>query len=140
MRKESGISIIALLIVVVILAVLIGVTIHFGRGAIDKAKVEDIKTDMISIKTRAKIVADEYNYKDIEELKGTLVEDEATLSKLNIEKGYMWDRDTLNDQGLQTIEANKYIVTYDLDNPNNCEVYFVDGYEGSYSLTDLQDK
>ena len=140
MRKESGISIIALLIVVVILAVLIGVAIHFGRGAIDKAKVEDIKTDMISIKTRAKIVADEYNYKDIEELKGNLVEDEAILSKLNIEKGYIWDRDTLNDQGLQTIEANKYIVTYDLNNPNNCEVYFVDGYEGSYSLTDLQDK
>ena len=140
MRKESGISIIALVIVVVILAVLVVAAIHYGTKAIDKEKLEDIKTDMISIKTRAKIVADEYNYKDIEELKGTLIEDQDTLTKLNIEEGYLWDRETLDDQGFLTIEANKYVVKYDLDNPNNCEVYYLDGYNGAYSLSDLQEK
>ncbi len=120
--------------------VLVGVALHFGSGALDKAKLEDIKTDMISIKTRAKIIADEKNFGDIDELKGVSIQDQAVLTKLNIEEGYLWDRATLDEQGLTTIEANKYVVEYDLDNPSNSEVYFIDGYEGAYSLTALQDK
>ena len=139
-NKESGFSLIAIIITVIILAILIVVGIHFGFFALNKAKLEDIKTDMISIKTRAKIVADEYNYEDIEELKGSKLEDENILTKLNIEEGYLWDRETLDEQGLTKIEANKYVVKYDLDNPSNCEIYYLDGYEGLYSLTDLQEK
>ena len=81
-----------------------------------------------------------YNYEDIEELKGTLIDEEEVLTKLNIEEGYLWDRETLDEQGLTKIEANKYVVKYDLDNPGNCEIYYLDGYEGLYSLTDLQEK
>ena len=122
------------------MAILVIVALRFGSGAIDKAKLEDIKTDMISIKTRAKIVADEYNFGDIEDLKGTSIQDQELLTKLNIEEGYLWDRTTLDEQGLTTIEANKYVVEYDLENPNDTEVYFIDGYEGVYSLTALQEK
>ena len=93
-----------------------------------------------SIKTRAKIIADEKNFGDIEELKGTIVEDQTILSKLNIEEGYLWDRSTLDEQGLTTIEGDKYVVKYDLDNPNDIEVYYLEGYDGAYSLTALQEK
>ena len=78
--------------------------------------------------------------KDIESLKGVLIEDQSLLQKLNIETGYIWDQATLNDQGLNTIEGNKYAVKYDLENPNNTEVYFIEGFEGVYSLTALQEK
>ena len=122
------------------MTILVGVGLHFGTGAIKKAKLEDIKTDMISIKTRAKIIADEYNFGDIDALKGVEVEDPAVLTKLNIEEGFLWDRVTLDEQGLTTIEENKYVVKYDLDNPNNIEVYYLEGYDGAYSLTDLQEK
>ena len=122
------------------MVILAGVAFHFGTGAIDKAKLEDIKTDMISIKTRAQIIVDQYNFKDIESLKGVLIDDQTILSKLNIEQGYIWDKSTLDEQGLGTIEANKYAVSYNLENPNDCEVYYLEGYDGDYSLTALQEK
>ncbi len=122
------------------MSILIGVGINLGNGAINKAKLEDIKTDMISIKTRAKIVVDEYNFGDIETLKGTLIEDQTILTRLNIEEGYLWDKETLDDQGLNSIEANEYAVSYNLENPNDCEVFYLNGYEGEYSLTALQEK
>ena len=120
--------------------ILAAVGVNYGKKAIKKARLEDIKTDMLSIKSRAKIVADEYNYEDIDELKGVLVEDQELLNKLGIEEGYMWNRETLDEQKCNTIEENKYVVKYDLDNPSDSEVYYIEGYEGAYSLTDLQEK
>ena len=39
--------------------ILAGVAINYGKGTLVKARLEDIKTDMLSIKSRAKIVVDE---------------------------------------------------------------------------------
>ena len=76
MKKENGITIIVLIITIILMLILAGVGIHYGTGAINKAKLEDIKTDMISIKTKAKIIADEYNFEeDVEDKKGTEVTD-----------------------------------------------------------------
>lgn len=140
LNKESGITIIALVITLILMLILVGVGIHFGTDAIDKAKLEDIKTDMISIKTKAKIVAEQYNFKDIENLVGSLITDEEakTIKVENSNQVLKWSSEDLNNQGLSTINGDEYIVAYDLDNPNNCEVYYLNGYEGKYSLTDLQ--
>lgn len=140
--KDKGITIIALIIVVIIMLILLGVGVHFGTDAIDRAKLEDIKTDMLSIKAKAKIIADHYNFKDIEKLVGSPITDEEA-QKLNLtdsekEKSYKWSRTDLDNQGLSTIEGDAYIVYYDLENPNNCEIYYLNGYHEKYSLTDLQ--
>ena len=66
LKKEKGITIVALIITVILMLILVGVGIDFGTDAINKARLEDIKTDMISIKTRAKIITEQYNFKDIE--------------------------------------------------------------------------
>ena len=129
---------VALIITIILMSILVGVGINFGNGAINKARLEDIKTDMISIKTKAKIIADEYNFKDIEVLKGKLIDDQEILSKLSIEEGYLWDRNTLDEEGLNSIKENVYVVTYNLEDTSNCEVYYINGYDGKYSLTDLQ--
>ena len=73
LRMEKGITIIALIITIILMLILAGVGIHFGTDAIDKAKLEDIKTDMISIKTKAKIIAEQYNFKDIDSLIGSQI-------------------------------------------------------------------
>ena len=65
-----------------IMVILVGVAINYGSGTLVKAKLEDIKTDMLSIKSRAKIVVDEYNYKDIEELEGVLIEGQTQYKAL----------------------------------------------------------
>lgn len=141
LNKEKGITLIALIITVILMLILIGVGIDYGTDSIDKAKVEDIKTDMISIKTRAKIIAEQYNFKDIESLVGSQISDEEAqkLGITNSEQIRKWSGDDLNNQGLSTIEGDIYIVEYSLEDPNKCEVYYLEGYENMYSLTQLQD-
>ena len=95
---------------------------------------------MISIKTKAKIVAEQFNFKDIETLVGSRITD-AEANKLGIEnsdKILKWSSVDLGNQNLSNIEGDIYVVSYNLDNPNNCEVYCLKGFEGKYSLTELQ--
>ena len=147
-KKERGITIIALLLTVIVMVILIGVGMHFGREAIDKATLEDIKTDMISIKTRAKIIVEQYNFKDIEELVGSGITASkiAELGLTEEDSRYIlkWSSSDLDSQNLSNIEGDKYVVFYNLDDPNACEVYYLEGYEigGNqkiYSLTELQE-
>lgn len=143
LKVENGITIIALIITIILMLILAGVGMHFGSGALDKAKLEDIKTDMISIKTKAKIVTEQYNFKDIEDLVGSQASDEE-IQKLGLtekEKNQIRKLSSgdLSSQGLSSIEGDIYVVYYDKANPNNCEVYYLNGYQGKYSLSELQD-
>ncbi len=140
LNNEKAITIIALIITIIVMLILAGVGVHFGNEALNKAKLEDIKTDMSSIKTKAKIVAEKYNFKDIENLIGNEITDEET-QKLGIENSSeirKWSSSDLSEQGLSTIDGDIYVVKYNLEDPNNCEVYYLTGYEGKYSLTDLE--
>ena len=145
LKMEKGITLVALIITIIIMMILIGVTIHFSTNAIDRANLEDIKTDMISIKTRAKIVAEQYNFKDIEALVGSEITaeeaeelDQTEQWEANSDKILKWSSIDLSSQNLGAIEGDTYVVSYDLENPNDCEVYYLEGYEGMYSLTQLQ--
>lgn len=143
LKVENGITIIALIITIILMLILAGVGMHFGSGALDKAKLEDIKTDMISIKTKAKIITEQYNFKDIEDLVGSGASDEE-IQKLGLtekEKNQIrkLSSEDLSNQGLSSIEGDVYVVYYDKANPNNCEVYYLNGYQGKYSLSELQD-
>ena len=140
-NKENGITIIALIITIILMLILAGAGIHFGREAVNKAKLEDIKTDMISIKTKATIIAEHYNFEDIENLVGNPITEEEA-NKLGIENNdniRKWSSSDLNNQGLSTIEGDTYIVSYNLEDTNSCEIYYLNGYQGKYSLTEMQD-
>ena len=146
LKVEKGITLVALVITIILMLILVGVTLHFSTDAIKKANLEDIKTDMISIKTRAKIVAEQYNFKDIEELVGSEITAEQAEKlnlteqwEVNTDKILKWSSEDLTSQNLSTIEGDKYVVLYNLDNPNNCEIYYLEGYEGKYSLSELKD-
>lgn len=141
LKIEKGITLVALIITIILMLILVGVGAHFGIDAIDKAKIEDIKTDMISIKTKAKIITEQYKFKDIDSLVGTAITSEEA-NQLNIptnEQTRKMSSSDLGKQGLSTIEGDKYVVYYNLDDPNNCEVYYLEGYQGKHSLTELQD-
>ena len=140
LNKENGITIIALIITIILMLILAGVGMHFGNRAIDKAKLEDIKTDMLSIKTKALVIAEKYNFKDIEDLVGTSITNEEAnkLGITNNDNVRKWSKEDLNNQGLTTIDGNIYIVNYSTDGNNTCEVYYLNGYQGKYSLTELQ--
>lgn len=140
LKIEKGITLVALVITVILMMILVGVTIHFSTDAIQKANLEDIKTDMISIKTRAKIIAEQYNFKDIESLVGSPITDTEAqkLGLTNSDKILKWTSNDLSSQNLSSIDGDKYVVSYNLEDPNECEVYYLEGYETKYSLTELQ--
>ena len=149
LKSKNGITIIALVLTVIIMLILVGVTVKIATNSIDESEKQDIITNMISIKTKAKIVKDKYNFKDIENLVGTpLIEDtEHTTTDVKVEipgekinKCYIWTQEDLNDQGLASISSNKsefYIVCYGDD---EIEVYYSKAVDGKYSLTELQEE
>lgn len=149
LKSKNGITIIALVLTVIIMLILVGVTVKIGTNSIDESEKQDIITNMISIKTKAKIVKDKYNFKDIENLVGTpLIEDtEHTTTDVKVEipgekinKCYIWTQEDLNAQGLESISSNKsefYIVCYGDD---EIEVYYSKAVDGKYSLTELQEE
>lgn len=166
LKRQSGITIVALIITVIIMIMLAGVSVYYASDAIQKGKLEDIKTDMISIKAKAKIVAEEYNFKDIENLVGTKLDndveqtgiqfgtykipdelqkifeakDENGEAKFDITRLYVWTKEDLKAQSLGAIDIDDeafYIVYYNLENTNECEVYYSKGFEGKYSLSEL---
>lgn len=148
LKNKNGITIIALVITVIVMLILVGVTVKIGTDSIDESEKQDIITNMISIKTKAKIVKDKYNFKDIESLVGISLTDNTEYNTQAIEnllpeekdKYYIWTQDDLNNQGLTTIKSNKseFYVVYYGDN-TNIEVYYSKGINGKYSLTELQE-
>ena len=61
LREEKGITIVALIITVIVLTILASISIIEGTKLIEKSEVENIVTNMITIKAKAKIVAEEVN-------------------------------------------------------------------------------
>lgn len=144
LKNEKGITIIALIITIILMLILVGVTVKVGTKEISKAKFEDIKTEMISIKTRAEIVKDKYDFKDIDNLVGTKLSEATDYNTEAIvipdeskENCYIWTQEDLNSQELSSIKVDKdkfYVVYYGDD----IEIYYSKGVDGKYSLTELQ--
>lgn len=144
LKNEKGITIIALIITIIIMLILVGVTVKVGTKEISKAKLEDIKTEMISIKTRAKIVKDKYDFKDVDNLVGTKLLEATDYNTEAIiipneskENCYIWTQEDLNSQELSSIKVDEdkfYVVYYGDD----IEIYYSKGVDGKYSLTELQ--
>ena len=62
LKNEKGITIIALIITIILMLILVSVSIDFGTDAIKKSKEEDIKSNMLLIQGRSKIIKDKHTY------------------------------------------------------------------------------
>ncbi len=149
MKKDNGITLIALIVTIIIMIILATIVVDFSTKAIDKAKLEDIKTNMLLIQGKSQTIYEKYLFKEIEELTGILYSEQNTyvisdglLDHLNVEDDiYIWGEEALNENGLGTIKTDEqtfYIVDY-----TTSEIYFSKGYEYNdliyYSLTELQE-
>ena len=149
MKKDNGITLIALIVTIIIMIILATIVVDFSTKAIDKAKLEDIKTNMLLIQGKSQTIYEKYLFKEIEELTGILYSEQNTyvisdglLNHLNVEDDiYIWGEEALNENGLGTIKTDEqtfYIVDY-----TTSEIYFSKGYEYNdsiyYSLTELQE-
>ena len=133
--------------------------INYGTEEIDKAKLEDLKTTMLLIKGRAKIVIEKTNFEEDYEEEGTiqltssiaLPEEAETnynllslMSVLNAIEDksqlYIWEQKAMDNNGIDVkiTQDDFYVIDY-----NTKEVYSSIGYtlgnETYYSLTQLQE-
>jgi len=142
LKDKKGITLMALILTIIIMVILLTVSIKVGTDAIDKSIEEDIKSNMLLIQGKSKIIKDKHNFESTE-LLGTPI-NEATdytisselQSQINLEKAYILTQEDLNNNGLYNIEISNtefYVVDYD-----TCEVYYSLGIKGRYSLTDIQ--
>lgn len=148
MKKEKGITLVSLIIAIVVMLILAVVSIHYGTQLIDESKKEDIKTSMLLIKSKTKIIKEKKDFGDVEELTGISLESntEYTVSeelqnKLNAVENsslYILNSEHLSSMGIteETTAEEFFIVDY-----NNNEIYYSLGYkEGDntlYSLSEL---
>lgn len=151
MKNEKGITLVALVVTIIIMLILAGVGIKIGFDAGEKTKLENIKLNMATIKSKAKIIAEKNSYDSEENLLEGMALLEATdyiiseelqnlLEKqengeLKYKKCYIWEAQDFKEQGINTISINKtkfYIIDY-----STCEIFYSIGYQGKYTLTEL---
>lgn len=160
-NKNRGITLASLVITIIVLLIIAGISVYSGTDIIKRAKLEELKTNMLLIETKAKECVENANFKlgktdnlgdtekttRINEAKKELKGIEITeADNINIELNdynyyYKLTEDNLKDMGLSNIKLSDtdelYIVKYDIQNAK-VEVYNTKGYEGKYSLTDIE--
>ena len=150
-NKNRGITLASLVITIIVLLIIAGISVYSGTDIIKRAKLEELKTNMLLIETKAKECVENANFKlgktdnlgdtekttRINEAKKELKGIEITeADNINIELSdynyyYKLTEDNLKDMGLSNIKLS------DIQNAK-VEIYNTKGYEGKYSLTDIE--
>ncbi|MBO6244584.1 MAG: hypothetical protein J6O41_08535 [Clostridia bacterium] len=163
----SGITLIALVIMIVILLIISGVTIKVGKDIIDEAKYEAVKTNMLLIEAKAKEVVENASFKlgpdfdgaDVSKLENVRQEvyiNEERLKTIDqaenqgidtsmipdVEEGsfYWVTPETLQKWGLEKIKLKKnegYFI-YLNEMSVDVMVYNSLGFKGAYSLKEIE--
>ncbi len=148
MKNQKGITLVALIITIIVMLILVSVTIHFGTTLFDASRKEDLKTSMLLIQSKTKIIKEKKDFGDIENLEGIALENnteytisDALSTKISaIENSslYILNSEHLNNMGITEETSSKefYIVDY-----NSNEIYYSLGYKDGnntlYSLSEL---
>lgn len=163
MKNENGVSLPILLVVVVVIAIVATVIVKYGMLMMTETKLQDLRTDMLLIQAETKKDLEEIRFQTVnldsnkeedfekikqirqEYLKGTPVQETDILNNIPTEISidencYYLDESILKDIGVKETDSEKYgyyIVKYDFDNTTT-EVMNTKGYEGQYTLTQLE--
>ena len=142
--KNKGNSLTWLIPAILILIVIIVVGIQFASNLAYEDKWENIKTDMLQIQAKAKLIYENYRIDNANGLLGEKVEDITTIQNFGVSEGesyYKWTKDTTNQVGLSenTLKNEEYyLVNYDTE-----EVIYSAGFETKedevlYKLSDIK--
>lgn len=131
-------------LIVVVLVIVVIAAIHFAEGEFDKNAKEDVKTEMLQVQAKSKIVLEKYHVDKENGLKGEKMEDASLEEQFNItdiSKFYKWTKDTLQEEGIKEPVINEneyYLINYDTE-----EVVYSAGYKAEdgniyYKLSDIK--
>ena len=155
-EKNNGVTLLALVITIVVLLIIAGITVYEGKETINRSKLEELRTNMLLIQTKSKEYVEEANFKigkstdetKIAEIRKAIYETEAKLepatgistsSEIPVSECYKVTAEAMKQWGLDKVELkNKeyYLIKFD-DSNATVEVYNTLGYNGRYSLTEI---
>lgn len=154
MKNQKGMSYITLIVIIIILAFVIAITIHFSKIMIENKKFESYETDMLQIQGKVKILQQEAimddddekfvgrkleNFSEIEEVKQLIESNVIVAEGEDYSKYYIIDNLDLEKIGLENIKVGNgfYVVNY-----NTEEVIYSEGIEKEdniyYKLSDMK--
>ena len=163
MKKQKGITLIALTITIIVMIIIASITIYAGIDLIQQAKLQDLVTNMLLIQAKAKESLEEVKFQTAnmtdtaqveavkqEYLRGKKITENADIQaqaentgKIDtskISEYYFLEQNNLDEMGLGELNSEEYgyfILRYDLDNMK-IEVLNTMGYNGNYTLEQLQ--
>ena len=163
---NKGITLISLIITIIVLLVIAGISTYTGTQIIKRAGLEELKTNMLLIEAKAKEYVEEANFKmginpnDEKKIEARkeVYENTAKLQpagenssilngdKLPVSECYILTEEALKTWGLDKIELEgqeQYLIKFndtitESNKELSVEVYNTKGYNGSYSLTDIE--
>ena len=62
-EKNNGVTLLALVITIVVLLIIAGITVYEGKETINRAKLEELRTNMLLIQAKSKEYVEEANFK-----------------------------------------------------------------------------
>ena len=159
MKENKGVTIIALIVTIVVLSIIAGIAINSGAETIERAKLEELRTNMLLIQAKAREYVEEVDFKmgpTPDESKRVAVRQEVygKAGLLSTGNGgissipsdcYVVTDELLETWGLGKIKLNKeenerYLIEFDETNLT-VEVYNTIGFtvddEVKYSLSEL---
>lgn len=149
MKNENGITMIALLIIIVLVGVVVFSGLQYAHKYVKNQEIEDIKANMLAIQSivthiNNKHTVDEANNPflgvnlDLENnTTGYKVTEKFKNSLLSIENAnlYILSQEELKHNGIKEITVNEkefYVVDY-----NSGEIFYSLGINGKYKLSDI---
>ena len=149
MKKENGITMIALLIIIVLVGMVVFSGLQYAQKYMANQEVEDIKANMLAIQSivthiNNKHTVDEENNPfiginlDLENnTTGYNITEKFKNALLSIEGAnlYVLNQEELNSNGIKEITVNQtefYVVDY-----NSGEVFYSLGIRGKYKLSEI---
>ena len=168
MREQKGITLIAITLTVIVMLIIASITVYYGTDLIQNAKLQDLKTNMLLIQTKAKEYIENASFQlgvnpgddkwtKAEEYlqgedKGTKVESggemATTLINIGIKsediqtgKVYQLSTSNLEKMGINNVQSdseNGYYIIVYDLDNTTAEIYNTIGYDNKYSLTDIE--
>ena len=158
MKKNRGITMVALVITIVVLLIIAGISIGAGNNAIKNSKLENLKTNMLLIEVKAKeqienakfrlgtsfektnrvnTAKSEFTGEEI--VDGNIFNNNTKITTEKIKEDntnnvyyYKLSTQNLMDMGLKNVKSDEkdgyYIVKYDLKN-STIEIYNTEGFD-----------
>lgn len=159
-EDNRGITLVALVVTIIVLLILAGIGINTGISSMEKVKLEELKTNMLLIEAKARECVEEANFRmggsteetvvdavrtEIYEVNNKLEKADSTnvpnnTGEIDLTDCYVITQETFDLWGLNKIklsEDEKYLVKFN-ESEIKVEVYNTKGYDGKYSLTEIE--